>query len=127
MLDKLNKLEEGQTLFDEELNELYDVIDKYMKGCYLFSDSGSYNFKLKGKCFEIHESFAQDRTCYVKRTSKVTVEECIDLEDIVKGIIKDTELRERKEKLDALRAMVRGLEESGISRTLINNCISNAK
>lgn len=125
MLDKLNALEEGQTLFDEELGELFETIDHYMKGAYLVSEStDKYYFKYKDKCFEIHVSYAQDRTYYLRRTKDV---ECIDLEDIIHNIIRDKEVRERKEQLDALRNLVISLEEAGVSRSLINTCISGTK
>ena len=125
MLDKLIELEDGEVLFDGEVKELFELVENYMKSCYLYNENGEdkYYFKLKGMCFSVEMSYAQDRTYWVKKNSSVLPEECIDLEDIIKGVIRDDSIRERKEKLDIINATLQGLKEAGVSQSLIRRAV----
>ena len=108
MLDELEKLEEGKTLYDGELRSLYLKIESFMKMCYIFDEYGEerYYFKYKNKYFLIVRGYYHEEFYYLKRVSETeTNEYCnylFDLEDILNGVIRDDSIRERKERIDRI-------------------------
>jgi len=125
MLDKLLELEEGKVLFDGAAKEVFETVDGYMKSCYLYNENGEdrYYFKYKGFCFKVYMSFVPEKYYGVCRTKDVLPEECIDIEDMIKGIITDDRIRTRKEKLDSINATLQGLKDDGVSPALIRRAV----
>ena len=120
MLEKLEKLEDGKVLYDGDVKELYDKVEAYMKMCYIYNDSDEdkYYFKYKNNCYVIVRAYAPEDFYYLKRTSEVETIDCIDLDDILKGIISDERIKERKEKLDRINEELTLLKEQMGSKSL---------
>lgn len=118
-----NERECTTSLFNNEVEELYNKVEEYARNNYLYNGvfEDCYYVTYKDKAYELRRFFGPDILYSITRLKEFK-SEYIMLENVFNGILTESE-KELKDKIDSIRNDILSLHDQGVPYSLIRRSI----